>query len=245
MALNRLYFITMERGTMGPLDGGTMGPLDGGTMGPLDGGMMGPLAQVEMACRAGIRLIQLRMKEASDAEFLEVAAAAKETCDRWGSVLIINDRVEVAVAVDADGVHVGREDMPVREARRLMGEGKIVGGTANTLEDIREHYLGGADYIGLGPYRYTATKKKLSAILGLEGYQRVMRALKAEEMGIPVMAIGGIGLDDVGPLLGTGVYGVAFSGLLVRAADRAGLVRELEGEVERVIGEEVKNIKTI
>ena len=89
----------------------------------------------------------------------------------YGSRLIINDRVEVAVAVDADGVHVGKEDMPVREARRMMGEGKIVGGTANTVEDIREHYRGGADYIGLGPYRYTTTKKKLSPVLGLEGYR--------------------------------------------------------------------------
>jgi thiamine-phosphate pyrophosphorylase len=149
-------------------------------------------------------------------------------------LLIINDRVEVAAAVDADGVHVGREDMSVREARRLLGESKIVGGTANTLEDIREHCLGGADYIGLGPYRFTATKKKLSPILGLDGYQRIMRAMEADGMDIPVMAIGGVGVADVGPLLETGVYGVAFSGLLVQAADRAGLVKLLEEEIKTI-----------
>jgi thiamine-phosphate pyrophosphorylase len=134
-------------------------------------------------------------------------------------------------------VHVGAADLSVREARRIVGEGKIVGGTANTLEDIREHYRGGADYIGLGPYRYTTTKEKLSPILGLEGYRRVMRQLEAERIGIPVMAIGGIGAADVGALLEAGVYGVAFSGLLVQAEDRAGLVRGLE--------EEVKNFKTV
>jgi thiamine-phosphate pyrophosphorylase len=213
--------------------------------GPLQGAVAGPLEQIEAACRAGIRLTQLRMKEASDAEFLDTAVAAKEICDRWGSMLIINDRVEAAVEVGAAGVHVGKEDMPVREARRMLGEGKIVGGTANTLEDIREHYLGGAGYIGLGPYRYTATKKKLSPILGLEGYERIMRALDAEGIDIPVMAIGGIGVGDVGPLLKMGVYGVAFSGLLVQAADRDGVVSELEAEVRRegIVG--VKNFKTI
>jgi thiamine-phosphate diphosphorylase len=218
MALNRLYFITM----------------DGVAAGPMDGVAMGPLEQVEAACRAGIRLIQLRMKEASDVEFLQTAREAMKVCRKWCSRLIINDRVEVAAAVDAHGVHVGREDMPVREARRLLGEGKIVGGTANTLGDIREHCLGGADYIGLGPYRFTATKKKLSPILGLEGYQRIMRAMEADGMDIPVMAIGGVGVADVGPLLEAGVYGVAFSGLLLQAADRAGLVKLLEEEIKTI-----------
>jgi len=194
---------------------------------------MGPLEQVGEACRAGIRLIQLRMKEASDEEFSQTAREAMKICRAWSGRLIINDRVEVAAAVDADGVHVGQEDMPVREARRLLGEGKIVGGTANTPEEIREHCLGGADYVGVGPFRYTATKKKLSPILGLEGYQRVMHALEAAGMEIPVMAIGGIGVADVRPLLDAGVYGIAFSGMLVQAADRVGLVRELEEEMER------------
>lgn len=225
MALSRLYFITM------------------------DGAGPGPAEQIGAAVRAGIRLVQLRMKDASDAVFLEVAREAKGVCDVQGCMLIINDRVEIAVEVDAHGVHVGREDLPVREARRLLGEGKIVGGTANTFEDIRAHVDGGADYVGLGPYRYTTTKKKLSPVLGLEGYQEIMRELKAAGIAIPVIAIGGIGVGDVGGLVESGVYGVAFSGALVRAEDRPLVVRTMESEVgrglARVSGGIGENNKTI
>jgi thiamine-phosphate pyrophosphorylase len=160
--------------------------------------------------------------------------AAKAICDAQGCVLIINDRVEVAAAIDAHGVHLGLEDMPVSEARRRLGEDKIIGGTANTLEDIRGHYIGGADYVGLGPYRYTTTKKNLSPILGLEGYRRIMSRLEEEGVTLPVIGIGGIGVKDVLPLLEAGLYGVAFSGMLVEASDRPGLVRALEGEVGRL-----------
>jgi thiamine-phosphate diphosphorylase len=200
MALSRLYFVTGETD---------------------------PLEQIEAACRAGVRLIQLRMKEVSDEEFLATAAAAVKICGGWGSRLIINDRVEVAAAVGADGVHVGKEDMPVQEATRILGEGKIVGGTANTLDDILEHYSGGADYIGLGPYRYTTTKKKLSPILGLEGYREIMRQMRVERVAVPVYAIGGIRMEDVGGLVEAGVYGVAFSGLMVSATDGAAVVAEI------------------
>src|SRR5579863_7200698 len=165
MALSRLYFITGDEG---------------------------PLEQIEAACRAGVRLIQLRMKEATDEEFLTTAAEAVKICGGWGGRLIVNDRVEVAAAVGADGVHVGKEDLSVREARRILGEGKLVGGTANTLDDILEHYAGGADYIGLGPYRYTTTKKKLSPILGLEGYREIMKQMRVGGVVLPVYAIGGI-----------------------------------------------------
>lgn len=206
-APERLYFITMDDAPAGPLE------------------------QIEAACGAGIRWVQLRMKQASDAEFLETALAAKSICAQWDCRLIINDRVGVAKAIGADGVHVGKEDMTVGEARRLMGEGRIVGGTANTLEDIRGHYLGGADYVGLGPYRYTTTKKNLSPVLGLEGYRRVMDGLKEEGIDIPVVGIGGIGAADVGPLLEAGLRGVAFSGMLVYAKDRAGLVRDLNDKI--------------
>jgi thiamine-phosphate pyrophosphorylase len=221
--------------------GGEVVPRGNDVVGEGDEAVAGPLEQIEGACRAGVRLIQLRMKEASEQEFLEVAKEAVKICGVWGSRLIINDRVEVAAAVNADGVHVGKEDLPVREARRILGEGKIVGGTANTEEDIREHVKGGADYIGLGPFRYTTTKKKLSPVLGLEGYRRVMRKMAEEGVDVPVFAIGGIGVSDVGGLLAAGVYGVAFSGLLVQAPDRAVVVRHLEAAVELC----VKTIKTI
>jgi thiamine-phosphate pyrophosphorylase len=216
MALSRLYFITMDNGPVGPLE------------------------QIAQACKAGVRLIQLRMKEVGDEEFLATAREAMKICSGWNSRLIINDRVGIAVAVGADGVHVGKEDLSVGEARALLGAGKIVGGTANTLEDIRAHHSGGADYIGLGPYRYTATKKKLSPILGLEGYRRVMGDMAEEGIDLPVYAIGGIGVADVRPLVDAGAYGVAFSGLLLYAEDRVAAVREMEAAAG-----DVENIKTM
>lgn len=210
--LERLYFITMDEAPMSHTK------------------------QIEGACRAGIRWIQLRMKRASDAVFRETALAAKAICDARDCLLIVNDRVDVAAAIDAAGVHLGQEDMPAYKARQLLGEGKIIGGTANTPEDIRGHYLGGADYVGLGPFRYTATKEKLSPILGLEGCRRIMGCLMEEGISIPVIGIGGIGVNDVFPLLEAGLYGVAFSGMLVQAEDRPGLVRALEAEVRRADG---------
>ena len=199
----------------------------------MDEGPIGHLEQVEAACQAGIRWIQLRMKQAGADEFRETALAVKKICDRWDSVFIINDRVETALEVKAHGVHLGKSDMPVSEARRRLGDDVIIGGTANTLEDIREHYRQGADYIGLGPYRYTTTKKDLSPILGLEGYRQIMSRLRQEGIPIPVVAIGGIGIKDTAPLLEAGLQGIAFSGLLVHAGDRRAMVHALEEEITK------------
>ena len=199
----------------------------------MDDASIDHLQQVESACRAGIRWIQLRMKQASDEEVRDIALAAKGICAAFDCTLIIDDRVAIAAAVDADGVHLGKEDMTVSEARRLLGEDKIIGGTANVVEDIEEHYRQGADYIGLGPYRYTTTKKKLSPILGLEGYRQIMNRLRQEQIDIPVIAIGGIGGEDVALLLDAGLAGVAFSGMLVHAEDPKGLVEALELKLKK------------
>ena len=202
--MERLYFLTMDEAPIGHV------------------------AQVEAACAAGIRWIQLRMKLASDEEMRETAVAAKKICDAYGCTFLVNDRVEIAAAVGAHGVHLGKQDMAVGLARRKLGSGRIIGGTANTLEDIREHCRQGADYIGLGPYRYTTTKKNLSPVLGLGGYQRIMDQLHREGIAIPVVGIGGIGIADAEALLEAGLHGVAFSGMLVNAADRVGMVNELK-----------------
>jgi thiamine-phosphate pyrophosphorylase len=175
------------------------------------------------------------MKEASDEEMLAAAKETRRICDEWGALLIVNDRVAVALSSGADGVHVGLEDMPVAEARRMLGPGKIIGGTANTAEDIIGHYRQGADYAGAGPLRYTSTKKNLSPVLGMEGYRWIMERLASVRIQIPVVAIGGIGPGDVTGLLGSGVYGIAFSGMLVHAGDRIALVRSLEEEIKKVI----------
>jgi len=200
---SRLYFLTMDEG-------------------PID-----HLQQVEAACKAGIKWIQLRMKQASDEEVRATALAAKKITDANGCVLIINDRVEIALEVKAGGVHLGKQDMAISAARRLLGKDMIIGGTANTVEDIRAHYAHGADYIGLGPYRYTTTKKNLSPILGLEGYRQIMQILKQEEVSIPVVGIGGIEMKDAASLFSVGLHGIAFSGMLVHAEDRTAMVESI------------------
>ncbi|HVV06827.1 MAG TPA: thiamine phosphate synthase [Puia sp.] len=207
-SIDNLYFITMDEAPLTHLQ------------------------QVEAACRAGIRLIQLRMKLADDATFRETARAAKEVCDEWGVRLIINDRVEVAREVGAYGVHLGKQDMSVAEARLILGEDFVIGGTANTIEDIRLHYGQGADYIGLGPYRWTSTKKNLSPILGLAGYQRIVEQMRSERINIPVTAIGGIGEADIRGLWQAGLRSIAFSGALVHSKDWSDTVGRLAAEMQ-------------
>jgi thiamine-phosphate pyrophosphorylase len=200
----------------------------------MDEGPLDHLQQVEVACEAGIRWVQLRMKQADPQQFLDIAAAAKKICDEWGCALIINDRVEIAIEVKAHGVHLGKEDMHPTEARRLLGDDFIIGATANTMEDIRAHHRAGVDYVGLGPYRYTTTKKNLSPVLRLEGYRQIMDQLSREQISIPIIAIGGIGKEDAASLLHTGVQGIAFSGLLVHAADRKATVQLLKDEMQKI-----------
>jgi thiamine-phosphate pyrophosphorylase len=117
--------------------------------------------------------------------------------------------------------------MTVAAARAITGPGMIVGGTANTLEDLLQHVKDGADYVGLGPYRFTTTKQKLSPILGLEGIAHILQQLAAQGITIPVIAIGGIVQEDVAALITAGVHGVAVSGLITHAADRKEVVKNI------------------
>ncbi|WP_343667248.1 thiamine phosphate synthase [Chitinophaga sp.] len=179
---------------------------------------------IRMACAAGCQWIQLRMKNADIPTLTATATLAKEVCDAYGATLIINDHPDIAAMVDAHGTHVGKEDMTVAAARRIVGPHKIVGGTANTLEDILRHVADGADYVGLGPYRFTTTKQNLSPILGLEGIRRILSQLPVR---IPVIAIGGIMPEDVPDLFSTGIQGIAVSGLITHAPDKRQLLSTL------------------
>ncbi len=171
----------------------------------------------EMALRGGCRWIQLRMKEASDAEFIAVAEKIAPMCREYGATFILDDRVHLVNSCRADGVHLGRNDMPVADARNLLGEKMIIGGTANTIDDIERLWRDGADYIGCGPYRFTTTKKNLSPILGLNGYLHITNEMKLRGIDLPIVAIGGITGDDIKPLLATGVDGIAVSSAILNA----------------------------
>lgn len=172
-----------------------------------------------MALEGGCRWIQLRMKDASPEEVEQEALRIQSLCRQHAATFIIDDHVELVKKLHADGVHLGKKDMPVAEARRILGKGFIIGGTANTFEDVKMHYEAGADYIGCGPFRFTTTKKNLSPVLGLEGYRSIVRRMKEAGIHLPVVAIGGITFEDIPAIMETGVTGVALSGTILRAAD--------------------------
>jgi len=179
------------------------------------------LENIRAACEAGCRWIQLRVK--NDAR-PELAIDAKKICDEFGAKLSINDHPSIAAQVNAYGVHVGKLDVPVTEARSIVGKQSLLGGTANTLDDVLAHIRDGVDYVGVGPFRFTTTKENLSPILGLEGYQQLMAVIGNK---VPVLAIGGILLEDMPALKETGVHGVAVSGLITNAVDKKEMVQKI------------------
>ncbi len=172
------------------------------------------LANISKALYSGCKWIQLRYKNKSILEVLELAKIVQKICKSYDAKLIINDHVQVAWQINADGVHLGLDDISVKEARTLLKENKIIGGTANALEDVLKRVNEKCDYIGLGPFRFTATKEKLSPILGIEGYQTILNELKSRNIEIPIYAIGGIVEDDFEKLEEIGVFGVAVSSLI-------------------------------
>ena len=184
-----------------------------------------------IALEGGCRWIQLRMKDADEAEIERVARLILPECRRRGAVFVIDDHVELALRVGVDGVHLGKNDMPVSEARRLAGADFVIGGTANTFEDVQKLAAQGADYIGCGPFRFTTTKKKLAPMLGIEGYKRILSQMKGCGITLPLVAIGGITCGDIPQLMAAGVSGIALSGSVLRAENP---VEEMKKVVEKL-----------
>ena len=176
---------------------------------------------IREALAGGCKWIQLRMKGATDEEVRPIALKVKKLCKEQNATFLIDDRVELVKEVGADGVHLGKNDMPIAEARKILGDDFIIGGTANTFEDVKAHYEADADYIGCGPFRFTTTKEKLSPILGLEGYREIIQKMKAENIDIPIVAIGGITKEDIPDIMKTGINGIALSGSILNAKDPA------------------------
>lgn len=177
------------------------------------------LDSIRMALEGGCRWIQLRIKNATDDEVRPIAICAQEMCRDVGATFIIDDRVELVRELHADGVHLGKTDMSIVLAREILGKSAIIGGTANTYFDVRALFASGANYVGCGPFRFTTTKKKLSPILGLEGYSDIINQMKANGINIPIVAIGGITADDIESIMQTGVSGIALSGAVLNAAN--------------------------
>lgn len=175
----------------------------------------------KMALEGGCKWIQLRMKDSTPEVVESVARRVKQLCIEHEAIFIVNDYVEVAKKVEADGVHLGKKDLSISEARAYLGESFIIGGTANTFDDVKNHYKSGADYVGCGPFRFTTTKKNLSPILGEQGYQEIISTMKQEKISIPIVAIGGIEREDISKLFSLGINGIALSGSVLRASNPA------------------------
>lgn len=174
-----------------------------------------------MVLRGGCRWVQLRMK---DADYDQLRATAEEIiplCKEYDAILVIDDNVKLVEELRVHGVHLGKEDMPPREARELLGPHAIIGVTANTADDILAMRGIDVDYVGLGPFRFTSTKKRLSPTLGVEGYYSVMEKVRAAGCELPVVAIGGITIEDIPAIMAAGVQGVAMSGAIINADDPA------------------------
>lgn len=179
------------------------------------------------ALNGGCKWIQLRMKEAAYDEICNAIEQLKPLCKEKGAILILDDYAELAAKLDIDGVHLGKNDMPPQEARNLIGEKYIIGGTANTIDDIKNLVAQGVDYIGLGPFRHTDTKKNLSPILGLDGYKNILSQCNEAGITTPIVAIGGIEPEDIPALMKTGISGIALSGTILRADHPAEATRNI------------------
>jgi thiamine-phosphate pyrophosphorylase len=176
-----------------------------------DGTGVAHSVQAERLCAAGARWIQLRMKDAPRALWLEDACGAAQACRRHGAILIVNDSVDIALASGADGAHIGGADGAWSEARSALGPDRILGGTVNDLEGAHRASASGClDYAGVGPLRFTPTKRKLASVLGLAG----VRHLVAELGGIPAWVIGGVTARDLPALQAAGAAGAAVSSAL-------------------------------
>ena len=175
------------------------------------------LDSIRLALEGGCRWTQLRMKDTPDEEVRPVAIEALQMCRDVGATFIIDDRVELVKELGADGVHLGKNDMPISEARKVLGSAFIIGGTANTFEDVKAHYEASANYIGCGPFRFTTTKKNLSPVLGLEGYRHIVEQMAEANIHLPIVAIGGITAEDIPAIMQTEVTGIALSGTILHA----------------------------
>lgn len=186
------------------------------------------MEQVKEALEGGITFLQLREKNLSEEEFIKEAKEMKELAKSYQVPFVINDNIKVALAVNADGVHIGQDDMAVEEARKLLGEDKIIGVSAHNVEEARKAKKGGADYLGVGAVCATSTKKDAN-VVSKEEIKKI-----CQEVDIPVVAIGGIKKDNIKTLKGTDVDGVAVVSAIFAADDIKNSTKQLKSLVEEI-----------
>lgn len=181
-----------------------------------------------LALEGGCRWVQLRMKGAEEGVLESAAREVLRLCRSYDATFIIDDDVALAQRIGADGVHLGKEDMSIAEARAILGRGYIIGATVNTFEDVLSHTRGVMpDYFGCGPYRFTSTKERLAPTLGEDGYRDIVGRMRVANIAIPIVAIGGIAKDDIPILLDCGVDGIALSGSVLNAENPIAEMRDI------------------
>lgn len=193
------------------------------------------IRQVTSVLNGGCKWIQLRMKDASKDYIVETAQAIKPLCSQAEAIFVIDDHVDIAKELNLDGVHLGKNDMDVKEAREILGEEFIIGATANSIEDVLSHSPVYIDYIGLGPYRFTTTKKNLSPIIGLDGYRNIVKVASNIGKNIPLVAIGGIEYDDIDDIMATGIDGIAVSGGIINAKDMTNAAKQMVEKLSTIL----------
>lgn len=186
------------------------------------------LRRVEEACAAGVTLVQLREKERDGREYLNLAMKVKEITDKYNIPLIIDDRIDIAMSIDAAGVHVGQSDINVRYARKLLGENKIVGATTKTIEQAKEAVSEGADYLGVGAI-YPTTTKVTTVITEVSTLNNI-----CEVVDIPVVAIGGLNENNCDVLIGSKISGIAVVSAIMKAKDIKEATKRLKEKVNSI-----------
>jgi len=177
------------------------------------------VAQAQLACEAGAKWIQYRCFSKTEEELLADIHLIAAICDDWGATLIVTDHIHLKGKADIQGFHIEDMDADFIEIRNQVGEEYTLGGSANTVENLIRLAKDGADYAGFGPFKLTTTKPNTSPLLGVKGYEQAFSLLKAQHIELPVLAVGGVTLQDVDPLMATGIYGIAASSAINLAED--------------------------
>jgi thiamine-phosphate pyrophosphorylase len=179
--------------------------------------LLSHVEQAQIACEAGAKWIQYRCLTKSDDELLQDINAIAEICDDWGATLIVTDHIHLNGKADIQGFHIEDMDADFTVLRAQLGEAVTIGGSANTVIGLERLYEEGADYAGFGPFSTTTTKPNDYAMLGVEGYAMAMQILKEKAIDLPVLAVGGVTLQDIDALMGTGIFGIAASAAINQA----------------------------
>jgi len=196
------------------------------------GSIPSTLSLIESALLGGAGCVQVRSKACTDGESFALAKAAVGLCRGAGAACIVNDRVDIALAAGADGAHIGPDDLPVAQARRILGPGLLLGASARDPGKALEAVAAGADYLGVGPCYLTASKEGLPGPIGPEGLANVAVAVS-----VPVLAIGGVTAERVPELLRAGAYGVAVIGAIAAAPDPEAAAREIVSAINGALSE--------